>query len=316
MVENATATVCEQDIDYYPYGGVQKDYCSGTSVPQNYKFTGKERDAESGLDNFGARYDSSSLGRFMTPDWAAKPTTVPYASFGDPQTLNLYTYVENAPLNRIDADGHCTDSNSPCGTVTRVWNWVTSNHSASASASSTAGQGSASNGFLSVDAKAGTAQSSASASYGTNTSVSAKASASVGETTIKEGAHSTTQMNGLTANAGANAGIVFGGKTGSGISAGAGANADVLTASQTESVKIGPVTITGTATGNVGLGANASFSLGTTGISTSAGATLGYGGALSLGISWGGDTLSGGASVKGTSEKITTTINQPEVKPN
>jgi RHS repeat-associated protein len=32
--------------------------------PQHYKFTGKERDAESGLDNFGARYDSSSLGRF------------------------------------------------------------------------------------------------------------------------------------------------------------------------------------------------------------------------------------------------------------
>src|SRR5271170_7974337 len=27
-----------------------------------------------GLDNFGARYDSSSLGRFMTADWAARPT--------------------------------------------------------------------------------------------------------------------------------------------------------------------------------------------------------------------------------------------------
>ena len=33
--------------------------------------TGKERDSESGLDNFGARYDASSLGRFMTPDWSA-----------------------------------------------------------------------------------------------------------------------------------------------------------------------------------------------------------------------------------------------------
>jgi hypothetical protein len=49
------------------------------------------------------------LGRFMTPDWAAKPVTVPYAKFGDPQTLNLYTYVENSPLNRIDADGHCAE---------------------------------------------------------------------------------------------------------------------------------------------------------------------------------------------------------------
>jgi hypothetical protein len=42
----------------------------------------------------------------MSPDWAARATAVPYASFGDPQTLNLYTYVENSPLNRTDADGH------------------------------------------------------------------------------------------------------------------------------------------------------------------------------------------------------------------
>jgi RHS repeat-associated protein len=40
------------------------------------KFTGKERDTESGLDMFGARYYGSSLGRFMTPDWAAKATAV------------------------------------------------------------------------------------------------------------------------------------------------------------------------------------------------------------------------------------------------
>jgi hypothetical protein len=44
----------------------------------------------------------------MTPDWAAKPASVPYASFGDPQTLNLYSYVENAPLNKVDADGHAS----------------------------------------------------------------------------------------------------------------------------------------------------------------------------------------------------------------
>jgi len=36
--------------------------------------------------------------------------TVPYAKFRDPQTLNLYTYVENSPLNRIDADGHTDQS--------------------------------------------------------------------------------------------------------------------------------------------------------------------------------------------------------------
>ena len=107
LVENATGTLCEQDIDYYPYGGVEEDYCSGSGVTQNYKFTGKERDSESGLDNFGARYNASTMGRFMTPDWAARPTTVPYANFGDPQTLNLYSYARNNPTSFYDRDGHC-----------------------------------------------------------------------------------------------------------------------------------------------------------------------------------------------------------------
>lgn len=73
------------------------------------KFTGKERDSESGLDMFGARYYGSSLGRFMTPDWAAKPTNVPYASFGNPQSLNLYSYVNNNPTTTRDPDGHCAE---------------------------------------------------------------------------------------------------------------------------------------------------------------------------------------------------------------
>ena len=55
---------------------------------------------------FGARYYGSSLGRFMTPDWAAKPTSVPYANFGNPQSLNLYSYVQNNPTTTGDPDGH------------------------------------------------------------------------------------------------------------------------------------------------------------------------------------------------------------------
>jgi RHS repeat-associated protein len=98
---NSTGTTLEEDLDYYPYGGI----ASGTSS-DHYLFTGKERDAESGLDMFGARYYGSSLGRFMTPDWAAKATAVPYASFGNPQSLNLYSYVWNNPLSRNDPDGH------------------------------------------------------------------------------------------------------------------------------------------------------------------------------------------------------------------
>lgn len=93
----------EEESDFYPFGG-EMQFCDRAF--QHYKFTGKERDSESGLDNFGARYFTSNLGRFMTPDWAARPTAVPYAVFGDPQSLNLYTYVRNDPVSRADADGH------------------------------------------------------------------------------------------------------------------------------------------------------------------------------------------------------------------
>jgi RHS repeat-associated protein len=97
------------NLDYQPFGE-QTAGDTGTT----HKFTGKERDPESGLDNFGARYYGSSLGRFMTPDWAARPTTVPYAVFGDPQSLNLYNYVRNDPLSRIDPDGHYEVNASGC----------------------------------------------------------------------------------------------------------------------------------------------------------------------------------------------------------
>jgi hypothetical protein len=37
------------------------------------------------------------MGRFMSPDWDTKPVTVPYAKFGDPQTLNLSLRTKNSP---------------------------------------------------------------------------------------------------------------------------------------------------------------------------------------------------------------------------
>jgi len=93
----------ENESDYYPYGG---ELVITQTDTNRYKFTGKERDSESGLDNFEARYYASPFGRFMTPDWAARPTAVPYAVFGDPQSLNLYAYVRNDPVTVADADGH------------------------------------------------------------------------------------------------------------------------------------------------------------------------------------------------------------------
>ncbi len=93
----------KEDEDYYPWGG-ELQFANNDS--NHYKFTGKERDVETGLDYFGARYYGNWLGRWMSPDWAVKPITVPYANFGDPQSLNLYGYVRNIPTSLIDGDGH------------------------------------------------------------------------------------------------------------------------------------------------------------------------------------------------------------------
>jgi RHS repeat-associated protein len=70
------------------------------------QFTGKERDSETGLDYFGARYLSSAQGRFTSPDWSARPVAVPYSDLTNPQSLNLYAYVLNNPLKNRDLDGH------------------------------------------------------------------------------------------------------------------------------------------------------------------------------------------------------------------
>jgi RHS repeat-associated protein len=98
-----SAGVIKSDSDYYPWGGEMQFV---NNDPNHYKFTAKERDLETGLDYFGARYYSNVLGRFITPDWAASPTTVPYAHFGNPQSLNLYGYVSNNPMTLNDPDGH------------------------------------------------------------------------------------------------------------------------------------------------------------------------------------------------------------------
>src|ERR1019366_7937833 len=80
--------------------------CATTVCFSRSRSTGKERDAESGNDYFEARYYSSAMGRFMSPDWSAKEEPVPYSKLDNPQTLNLYSYVVNNPLSQIDDDGH------------------------------------------------------------------------------------------------------------------------------------------------------------------------------------------------------------------
>jgi len=97
--------VVEQYCTNLPFGDGLTCSASLTS-PTEQHFTGKERDAESGNDYFFARYYSSAMGRFMSPDWSAKQEPVPYAKLDNPQSLNLYAYVLNNPLTHVDPDGH------------------------------------------------------------------------------------------------------------------------------------------------------------------------------------------------------------------
>jgi len=96
IVANSSGTPVD-DSDFYPFGG---ERVFSSSSGNHYKFTGKERDSESGLDNFGARYDSSSLGRFMSTDPSMKSVAL-----RNPQSWNRYTYTLNNPLRYIDPDG-------------------------------------------------------------------------------------------------------------------------------------------------------------------------------------------------------------------
>jgi RHS repeat-associated protein len=65
------------------------------------KFTGKERDSETGLDWWSSRYISSAQGRFTSPDPIGKSGADP----SDPQSWNQYAYARNNPLRYTDPDG-------------------------------------------------------------------------------------------------------------------------------------------------------------------------------------------------------------------
>jgi len=96
--------------DYLPFGeeisagvGIRSaSYGYGTDTVRQ-KYTGKERDGETGLDYFQARYYSSTQGRFTSADL---PTAdlVP----ANPQSMNRYAYVRNNPCKNIDPNGRCS----------------------------------------------------------------------------------------------------------------------------------------------------------------------------------------------------------------
>jgi RHS repeat-associated protein len=104
-ITNQQGVVVERH-EYLPFG---EEWCPGpppgvcgTHPPgQPRRFTGKERDVETGLDYFGARYYGSKIGRFTTID----PSLTIRENTLDPQRWNRYAYGRNNPLRFVDPDG-------------------------------------------------------------------------------------------------------------------------------------------------------------------------------------------------------------------
>ena len=92
VVTNSTGGVMEES-DYYPFG--QEHVVTGTGAANNYKFTGHERDTESGLDHTLYRQYACNLGRWLSPDRIRGRAS-------NPQSWNRYSYVENDPCNNTD----------------------------------------------------------------------------------------------------------------------------------------------------------------------------------------------------------------------
>jgi RHS repeat-associated protein len=80
--------------DYYPYGETLRAYTTA-GVGDRYQFTEKERDAETNLDYFGARYYDGGIIRWLTPD----PLTDKYYGWSP------YNYTLGNPLRYVDPDG-------------------------------------------------------------------------------------------------------------------------------------------------------------------------------------------------------------------
>jgi len=116
VVTNASGTTIEEESDYYPWG--RERVITDTLPDQNYKFTGKERDAESDLDYFVARQYSCRVGRFLSVDPFNPITDIEEDEdtederlkfkeyLSQPQNWNRYGYAVNNPLVFGDEDGN------------------------------------------------------------------------------------------------------------------------------------------------------------------------------------------------------------------
>jgi RHS repeat-associated protein len=112
VVTDGTGTV-KARYDYQPfgveilvssgsprYGIAGYGPSAGSEGGLRHKFTGKERDQDTGLDYFGARYMSAAQGRFTSADPLLNSGRPPL-----PQSWNRYSYTLNNPLKYIDPEG-------------------------------------------------------------------------------------------------------------------------------------------------------------------------------------------------------------------
>jgi len=107
VITNSSGAVVSRH-DYQPFGTELGAGVGGRTTAMGFsgggdnnrkKFTGYQRDTETGLDFAQARYYSNTQGRFTSPDTLL-------GSIGNPQSLNRYAYVGNNPLNFSDPTGH------------------------------------------------------------------------------------------------------------------------------------------------------------------------------------------------------------------
>ena len=94
-------------VDYKPFGEEQS--INPQTKENDMRFVGKEKDKETGLQYFGARYMKDEIGRFISPDpiGPVDPRTskTNYKLLLNPQRLNRYSYALNNPYRYVDPDG-------------------------------------------------------------------------------------------------------------------------------------------------------------------------------------------------------------------
>jgi RHS repeat-associated protein len=89
---------------YLPFGEEVPPASHPNASNNSHRFTGHERDSETGLDYMMARYYSAPLGRFLAVDPGDD------SALEDPQSWNKYSYVRNNPVGNLDPDGRIVET--------------------------------------------------------------------------------------------------------------------------------------------------------------------------------------------------------------